>query len=551
MGFHKVHIINCNKDIEVEDGTTLLELSKDFTDCVKEQILVASVNHNICDLNYRIRSNSNIEFFDINSPYGFKTYQSSCMFILVAAVYFLYKDAVECWVEHSINNNFYCTFNGLDVTEKNLTEIKKCMEDIVRKNYEIESCYLPIEDCFEILEENNLYKRLQSLKFVESGTVNLYKLKNFYDFFNDKIVPYTSYIKKFDLKKFENGFLLIFANKDNPLVLNEVRKYPKFSAVFNEYEEWSRILNVSALPSLNKRICNGDTNSIIFTAEALHEKKIAEIANKINKRDKKIVLIAGPSSSGKTTFAKRLALQLIANGKIPQLISLDDYYKNREDVPVDSRGKQNFENLSSLDIERFNSDMVKLLNYETVDTPLYEMSSGSRKSESRKIKLNENSILIVEGIHGINEQLTKDIPKEQKFKVYVSALTQLNIDEHNRIATTDNRLLRRLVRDHYFRGFDVRTTINMWEDVLEGERVNIFPYQEQADAMFNSALVYELSVLKLMTEPLLFNIDKADSAYIEARRLLNLLNSFIAIPETYVPPNSILREFIGHSCFYN
>lgn len=229
---------------------------------------------------------------------------------------------------------------------------------------------------------------------------------------------------------------------------------------------------------------------------------------------------------------------------------MDDYYKNRDDVPEDSNGRKNFENLSSLDIEQFNKDMLNLLKYRPVNTPLYDMVTGLRKVESKKIQLEDNSVLIVEGIHGINEQLTVDIQKENKFKIYISALTQLNIDEHNRIATTDNRLIRRLVRDHYFRGFDLRTTINMWPDVLAGERENIFPYQEQADAMFNSALVYELSVLKLMVEPLLFNIDRSDSTYLEARRLLNLLNSFIAIPETDVPSNSILREFIGHSCFY-
>jgi len=424
------------------------------------------------------------------------------------------------------------------------------MLDIIKKDYEIESCSFPIEDCFEIFKENNLINRLQSLKFVESGIINLYKLKDFYDFFNDKIVPSTSYIKKFDLKKFENGFLLIFANKEDSNKLNEIKKYPKLTTVFNEYEEWSRILKVSALPSLNKLICSGKTKDIIFTAEALHEKKIAEIADKINKQNKKIVLIAGPSSSGKTTFAKRLAIQLIATGKMPQVISLDDYYKNRDDVPEDSNGRKNFENLSSLDIEQFNKDMLNLLKYRPVNTPLYDMVTGLRKVESKKIQLEDNSVLIVEGIHGINEQLTVDIQKENKFKIYISALTQLNIDEHNRIATTDNRLIRRLVRDHYFRGFDLRTTINMWPDVLAGERENIFPYQEQADAMFNSALVYELSVLKLMVEPLLFNIDRSDSTYLEARRLLNLLNSFIAIPETDVPSNSILREFIGHSCFY-
>lgn len=550
MDLHKVHIVNCNQDIEIEDGTTLLELSKDYSDLFDSPILVASVNHNLCDLNYKICSNSYIEFFNIDSNYGFRTYQSSCMFILVAAIHKLYGDKVSCWVEHSINYNFYCTLNGLDVTEENLYKIKKCMMDIIKKDYEIESCSFPIEDCFEIFKENNLINRLQSLKFVESGIINLYKLKDFYDFFNDKIVPSTSYIKKFDLKKFENGFLLIFASKEDSNKLNDVKKYPKLTTVFNEYEEWSRILKVSALPSLNKLICSGKTKDIIFTAEALHEKKIAEIADKINKQNKKIVLIAGPSSSGKTTFAKRLAIQLIATGKIPQVISLDDYYKNRDDVPEDSNGRKNFENLSSLDIEQFNEDMLNLLKFKPVNTPLYDMATGLRKVESKKIQLEDNSILIVEGIHGINEQLTVDIPKEDKFKIYISALTQLNIDEHNRIATTDNRLIRRLVRDHYFRGFDLRTTINMWPDVLEGERENIFPYQEQADAMFNSALVYELSVLKLMVEPLLFNIDRTDSTYLEARRLLNLLNSFIAIPETDVPNNSILREFIGHSCFY-
>lgn len=550
MDFHKVHIAHCKQIIEIEDGTTLLELSKDYADFFENQILVASVNHNLCDLNYKIRSNAYIEFFDINSYYGFKTYQSSCMFILVAAIHKLYGAKVSCLVEHSINYNFYCTLNGFEVTEEILCKIKQCMLEFVKKNYEIESVSFPIEDCFEIFKENNLTNRLEALEFVESGLINLYKLKDFYDFFNDKIVPFTSYIKKFDLKKFENGFLLIFADKKDSSKLNEVKKYPKLTSVFNEYEEWSKILKVSALPSLNRRICSGETNGIIFTAEALHEKKIAEIAEKINKQNKRIVLIAGPSSSGKTTFAKRLAIQLITTGKIPQIISLDNYYKDRDDIPEDSTGKKNFENLSSLDIERFNKDLLNLLEYKSVKTPLYNMSIGLRRTETKTLRLEENSILIVEGIHGINENLTSDISKNDKFKIYVSALTQLNIDEHNRVATTDNRLIRRLVRDHYFRGFDVRTTINMWSEVLAGERENIFPYQEQADSIFNSALVYELSVLKILVAPLLFNIDRRDSTYLEARRLLNLLSNFIPIPETNIPPNSILREFIGNSCFY-
>ncbi len=549
MEHYKVHIINNNTYTEADSRTTLMELSKEFAGDKSERILLAKVDNVERDLNYIIEGDCSVEFLDVSSEFGNRTYQRSCAFIMLAAVARILGNDKAVWVEHTINNNYFCHIDKTHITEKLLNDIKKEMQNIVRQNYSIEKLNIPVSEAMEIFDKYGLEHRKKALKYVKSLNVTVYKMNNYYDYLYGTMVPQTGYIRTFDLHIHSDGFVLQFESRKEEGVINEYKAYPKLTQIFAEYTNWSRILEVSSAGALNDIICHGRLKEIILISEALQEKKIANIADEIFRQGKRIVLIAGPSSSGKTTFSNRLGIQLKVLGLSPCIISLDDYYKNRVEIPVGEDGRQDFECLESLQVERFNDDILRLLKGEAVETPLYDFITGKTKSKGKLIKMDTNSILIIEGIHGINENLTHRIPKDKKFKVYISALTQLNIDEHSRISTTDTRLLRRIVRDNNFRGFSAKNTIDMWNKVLDGENKNIFPYQEQADAMFNSALIYELGVLKTYAEPLLFNIEPSESGYTEAKRLLNFLNSFLNIPADSIPPNSLMREFIGGSCF--
>lgn len=548
MESYKVHIINNDTYTEADNHTTLMELSKEY--CADgRRILLAKVNNLERDLNYIIEEDCTVEFLDIRSDFGLRTYQRSCAFIMLAAVSKILGRDKAVWVEHTINNNFFCHISGVEITKELLKSIRKEMRNIVNQNYNIEKLNVPVSEAVELFDKYGLEHRKKALKYVKSVNVTVYKMNNYYDYLYGTMVPQTGYINTFDLHIHKDGFVLQFESRTEPGVINEYKAYPKLTQIFAEYTNWSRILEVDSAGALNDLICAGKLKEIILISEALQEKKIANIADEIFNKGKRIVLIAGPSSSGKTTFSNRLGIQLKVLGLSPQIISLDDYYKNRASIPIGEDGRQDFECLESLQVERFNDDILRLLEGEAVETPLYDFITGDAKPKGKLIKMEQDSILIIEGIHGINENLTHRIPAETKFKVYISALTQLNIDEHSRISTTDTRLLRRIVRDNSFRGFSARNTIDMWHKVLDGENKNIFPYQEQADAMFNSALVYELGVLKTYAEPLLFSIDSSESVYTEAKRLLNFLNSFLNIPAVNIPPNSLIREFIGGSCF--
>ncbi len=549
MEHYKVHIINNDTYTDADSHTSVMELSKEYAGDKSKRILLAKVDNVERDLNYVIDSDCSIEFLDISSEFGNRTYQRSCAFIMLAAVAKVVGKDKAVWVEHTINNNYFCHISNTEITEKLLSDIKKEMRNIVDRNYTIEKLNVPVGEAIEIFEKYGLEHRKKALKYVKSLNVTIYKMNNYYDYLYGTMVPQTGYIRTFDLHMHSDGFVLQFESRKEEGVINEYKAYPKLTQIYAEYTNWSRILEVSSAGALNDLICHGRLKEIILISEALQEKKIANIADEIFSKGKRIVLIAGPSSSGKTTFSNRLGIQLKVLGLSPEIISLDDYYRCRADIPIGEDGRQDFECLESLQVERFNDDILKLLEGEAVETPLYDFITGSTKAKGKLIKMEPDSILIIEGIHGINENLTHRIPKEEKFKIYISALTQLNIDEHSRISTRDTRLIRRIVRDNNFRGFSARSTIDMWHKVLDGENKNIFPYQEQADAMFNSALIYELGVLKTYAEPLLFNIDPSESVYTEAKRLLNFLNSFLNIPSVNIPPNSLMREFIGGSCF--
>ena len=546
-----VHIVNNNTDVNVEGSTSLLELSKIYRSVTRSTILMAKVDNIERDLNFRIEDKCCIEFLDITSDLGFRVYQRSAVFIMLAAVRKVLGREAVVWVEHTINKNYFCAIKGVEITKKLLSEIKDVMKDIVKDDFDIEKIQVPVADAEEVFNKNNLMYCKNELKYIKAVNVSLYKINDYYDYLYGIMVHSTEYIKIFDIVKHGDGFVLQFESSKNPGTLNEYMKYPKLTSIFNEYNKWSEILNVPAVCKLNDAISNSEIKELILISEALQEKKIANIADAIVKSGKKFVFIAGPSSSGKTTFSKRLCIQLKVAGIRPHIISLDDYYKRREDIPLEPDGSKNFENLSTLRIDKLNDDLIKLKEGEEVETPLYDFITGEPKSAGKKIKLDKDDVLVIEGIHGLNNELTPKISNDDKFKIYISALTQLNIDEHNRISTTDTRLIRRIVRDHFFRGFSAGSTISMWHTVLEGEEKNIFPYQENADVMFNSALIYELSVLKVFAEPLLFNLDKSESGYTEAKRLLNMLNSFLAVNPQDIPTNSLLREFVGGSCFEN
>lgn len=549
MDYYNVKIVHDDRNIKVDEFTTLQTISKEYSDYFKGKIMVARVNNSIKALNYKVCEDCEIEFYDITNSVGMSTYKRSATLIMIAAVNAVLGEEAKVWVEHTINKKFYCQIENVEITQELLDKIEAKMRAICEADYVIEKVTMSKDAGIRIFEKYGLKDRIKSMSYLKLANINLYKIGNFYDYMYGTIVPETSYIDIFKLTKFSKGFLLSFASPKNPKEVEDSYAYPKLSKIFDECTDWARILNIDTAADLNEIVAKGKIKEVILISEALHEKKLANIADSIIETGKQLVMIAGPSSSGKTTFAKRLSIQLKVLGKKPYIISLDDYYLDRKDIPLEPDGTHNFEVLEALNVKQFNEDLLKLLNGEVVELPEYDFYTGTSKYKGKKIDLGKDDVLIIEGIHGLNERLTPDIGRENKFKIYISALTQLNIDEHNRISTTDTRKLRRIVRDHHFRGFSAESTINMWQKVAEGEEKYIFPFQEEADAMFNSSLIYELGVLKAYAEPVLFNVSKDDRAYIEASRLLNFLNSFLTITPGDIPNNSLLREFIGNSCF--
>ncbi len=533
-------------------GTTLLEMSKEHATSFEAPIVVAKVNNELKELSKAIKNDCMVEFFDMTHSDGLRIYQRSVTFLLLRAA----RDVLgECKVivEHSISKGFYCEIQGdLIVTQEMLDKISRKMQELVDQDIPFEKISVPLEEALRIFHENGMYDKVKLFKYRRASTVNLYKLGWLSNYFYGYMVPSTGHLKHFRIVLAEPGFVLQFPSQKMP---NEVPPYvpqTKLSQVFRECENWGRIMNVDTVGALNDIVCKGGVGDLIRISEALHEKKIAQIADMIAERKGQVgmVLIAGPSSSGKTTFAQRLSIQLRVNGLRPQSISLDDYFVNREFTPVDEKGDLDFEALEAVDVSLFNQNLAQLLRGEAVELPTFNFQTGTREYKGRVLKLDVNDILVIEGIHGLNEKLTATIPKENKFKIYVSALTQLNIDDHNRIPTTDTRILRRIVRDNQFRGNNAERTIQLWPSVRRGEEKNIFPFQQYADVMFNSSLIYELSILKQFAEPLLFNVDKSLPQYGEAKRLIKFLDYFLGVSSEEVPKNSIIREFIGGGCFH-
>lgn len=537
-----------------EIGTSLAEIAKHQNMEFKYPVLGAYVNNKIRDLSYEIFKPKNIRFFDITNNNGIRMYIRSLCFVLYKAVYDIYPDK-KLKIEHSISRGLYCEIEGfglnLELHLEAISNISERMRQIINDDLPFTREEIPTKDAIRIFEKNNLVEKANLLKSRALLYTSMYKLDDCIDYFYGCLVPSTGCLKSFDLEKYYEGMLLIYPKRNNPEVLEDIVNQDKMFEIFREYKNWGEIINIPNIAGLNQAVFENKIGDIIKIAEALHEKKLSQIADIIFKRrDKiKLILISGPSSSGKTTFSRRLAIQLRVSGLKPIQISLDNYFVDRDKTPRDLNGEYNFESLGALDIKLVNENLLDLFDKKEVCLPKFSFTNGNRYFENTMLKIHDDNIIIIEGIHALNPGLTPRINNENKFKIYASALTQLGIDSHNRIPTTDNRLIRRIVRDYKYRKYSALETLKRWESVRTGEEENIFPYQEEADIMFNTALLFELGVLKQYAEPLLQKVQENNIEYAEALRLLKFLSYFQTVPDDEIPRNSILREFIGGSSF--
>ena len=534
--------------VTASESDTLEAVADRFKDYYEDDIILGIVNGRLRELNKKIKSDCELSFVTTADRDGRRTYRRSVVLLLQRAIYDVYGSMTQLHVMHSLGEGYYCQLEK-SVTEHDIDRIVCSMYSFVEKDLPITKHSAKTQYAEQLFKEKGQHDKERLLHYRRSSRVNLYELDGVVDYFYGFMAPSTGMLKYFDIVPYESGFVLLFPGANSrsvePLVTSN-----KLFHTLDDSREWSKMLGIGTIGSLNDAIAAGRGQEIMLLQEALMEQKIGNLAAQIASDDKKkFIMIAGPSSSGKTSFANRLSIQLIAKGRKPHPLSLDDYYVDREFCPKNPDGSFDFECLESIDIKLFNEDMNRLLKGEAVDMPSFNFKTGKREYRGRKLTLGADDILVIEGIHGLNERLSQLIPPEHKFKIYISALTQLNIDEHNPLSTTDERLIRRIVRDARTRGTNAMETIAMWPSVRKGERENIFPFQEQADVMFNSALVYELAVLKVYAEPLLFGIERDCPEYLEAKRLLKLLDYFLPMPADGIPNNSLLREFVGGSCF--
>ena len=544
--------VNVLGDIyEYPQGTTLQKIGADFQTRYPHMIIMARVNGKLRELNYVIPPDADVEFITIGDKVGEQSYRRTATLILTKAVSDVIGKDAGLIVQFSMHKGYYCEICGhMPVEEDVLEKIEKRMKELIRQNLLIKKQIVTSDEAQKIFRSNGMEAKARLLKYRRSSWVNMYQLEDISDYYYGYMAPSTGYIKWFELIPFHEGFVIQMPVAEAPEILQRFEPSEKIFHALKESTIWGEKIGVCNAGQLNEYICKGDITELMLVSEALQEKNISEIAEDIYNKGKRIVLIAGPSSSGKTTFSHRLSVQLRARGLKPHPIAVDNYFLDREKTPRDEQGNYNFECLEAINIKQFNDDMNGLLAGERVELPIFNFISGkSEYGKNNYMQIGQEDVLVIEGIHCLNDALTTSIPKEDKYKVYISALTQLNLDEHNRIATTDARLLRRIVRDAAHRGTKASETIAMWYSVRRGEEVNIFPYQESADRLFNSALIYELSVLKQFAEPLLFNIRPEQKEYEEAKRLLRLLDYFVGVTSENVPKNSILREFIGGSYF--
>lgn len=539
---------------EYPAGISYRELAAEYQGAYEYKIVLAKENGRLRELMKKPENGSRITFVTVRDKAGYSTYRRSMVLLMLKGIYHVVGDnrrIDRVGVHFAVGGGYYCTMQGsVEPTQEFLDQVKAYMQQLIREAQPIKKSSIATYEARRRFREYRMYDKEQLFRYRRASKVNIYELLTFEDYFYGYMVPDTSYLGCFDLTRFEDGFVLRFPLQKEPDGLPEFRPQYKIYRVQKDSMEWGTRLGIPTVGALNDFIVRHGVKELIMVQEAYHEKRIAEIAEQIAaKREQKIVLIAGPSSSGKTTFSHRLSTQLSVFGLKPHPIAADDYFVNREDTPRDADGKYDFERIEAIDTKQLNQDMLALLNGETVELPSFNFKSGRREYKGKYKTLGKDDILIIEGIHCLNDRLTHALPRDSKFKIYISALTQLNIDEHNRIPTTDGRLLRRIVRDARTRGTNAKDTIGMWDSVRRGEENNIFPYQESADVMFNSALIYELAALKLYAEPQLFSISQEEPEYEEAKRLLKFLDYFLPVPCDDIPNNSLIREFIGGGCF--
>ena len=536
---------------EYSEDVTWQVVAEEYQKEYADEILLVQVNGKLQELQEKIREGE-VQFITARQKPGISAYKRSATLLMLKAFYAVagLENVEKVIVDFSIGKGFFVEARGnFTLNQELLEQVKAKMQEYVDQEIPILKRSISTDDAIERFHRHRMYDKERLFRYRRVSRVNVYSIDGFEDYFYGYMVPNTKYIRYFDLKLYEYGFVLMLPSMLAPTVLPQFAPLPKLFHTLADSSLWGQRLDLETVGALNDKIAEGDMSHLILIQEALQEKRIAEIAAQIAERKTaKIVMIAGPSSSGKTTFSHRLSVQLEAIGLKPHPIAVDNYFVNRIDSPRDENGNYNYEILECLDVEQFNQDMQALLRGEQVELPYYNFKKGEREYKGDFLKLGKEDILVIEGIHCLNDRLSYSLPRESKFKIYISALTQLNIDEHNRIPTTDGRLLRRMIRDARTRGTSARDTIRMWPSVRKGEEENIFPYQEEADAMFNSALIYELAVLKQYVEPLLFGIPKNCPEYTEAKRLLKFLDYFIGVSSEDIPKNSILREFIGGSC---
>ena len=534
-------------------GATYEDVANDYQQEYENLIALAARDGKIRELFKKLTRDCEVTFFTLKDDVGNKTYVRSATMLFLKAVFDVYgrEAAQSCRVEFAIGNGSYISPKGkINATEENAAKIRNRMRELVEAKTPFLKKSYSLDNAMELFRREGMKDKEKLFRYRRGSFVNIYEMDGYYDYYYGYMLPNAGYVKWFDVIAYEDGFMLLLPDKKDPTHVKPFQERKLLFRTLKESEEWGKEIGIETVGDLNDQICRGSLSELILVQEAQQERKIGEIAKSIVDRGGvKFVMIAGPSSSGKTSFSHRLSIQLKTLGKTPHPIALDDYFVNREFTPRDENGDYNFECLEAIDVKQFNDDMCRLLAGERVELPSFNFKTGKREYKGNFKQLGKDDILVIEGIHGLNEKTSYALPEESKYKIYISALTNINIDEHNRIPTTDGRLLRRMIRDARTRGAGARQTIDMWGSVRRGEEQNIFPFQEDADAMFNSVLIYELAVLKQFAEPLLFQIDKGEPEYYEAKRLLKFLEYFLGVTSESLPNNSLCREFVGGSCF--
>lgn len=547
-----VKVVCGDKTIEFPKETSLLEVAKLFQKNFKFPILIARMNNEIEELTKPIEKHSTVSFYDRTSILGNFVYSRAVHFLMIVAVKHVLGSDVDVLIEHSIDKGIHCTIINGDLNEEILNKIEEEMHRIVEVDYKFVKISVSRRDAIEYFKKKKQLDKVNVLKYISNSYINLYRLDEYYDYFFSEMPYSTKDVNEFKLNYIENnGFVLSYPTIKNPDATGDYIHHQMMFNAFLDYEKMGKTIGITKASDLNEIVSNGKYNDVIRLAEAHYNSQLTRVADDIYNRkgQTKIVLLAGPSSSGKTTTSRKLEIYLKAKGFKTHSISIDDYFLNRDDTPLKANGDYDFESVRALDLDLFNTQLNKLLKGDRVELPEYNFITGKREYNKRYLRLGEDDIVIIEGLHALNDELTKDVKDEAKYKIYICPLTQLNIDNHNRIHTSDTRRLRRMVRDNKYRGYKAADTLKNWKNIVEGEEEYIFPYQDKADVIINSALIYELGVLKTYAEPLLFSVSHEDEAYPEAIRLINFLRNFLPIPSDDIPSESVLREFIGGSCF--